>query len=172
MTPAGWLLNIAGGNDDDDDDDDDATLVDGQGPAARFNAPSGMTVDAADHIVVSDSGNNALRRVSKAGEVSTLAGNGDEGFADGQGDAARFNCPSGVALANNDEIVVADWGNHAIRVVTPGGAVRTLAGNVEAGFEDGQGAAARFNRPTGLAWRGTRTGAFWWPTRATTRCGG
>ena len=110
-----------------------------------------MTVDAAGHIVVADSGNNALRRVSKAGEVSTLAGNGDEGFADGQGDAARFNCPSGVALANNDEIVVADWGNHAIRVVTPGGAVRTLAGNGEKGFEDGQGAAGRFRYPYGLA---------------------
>ena len=90
-------------------------------------------------------GNNALRRVSKAGEVSTLAGNGEEGFADGQGDAARFYWPAGVALAANDEIVVADTCNHAMRVVTPGGAVRTLAGNGEAGFAYGQGAAARFN---------------------------
>ena len=49
-----------------------------------------MTVDAAGHVVVADCGNNALRRVSKAGEVSTLAGNGEEGFADGQGDAARL----------------------------------------------------------------------------------
>ena len=63
----------------------------------------------------------------------------------------RFNCPDGVALAANDEIVVADTENHAIRVVTPGGAVRTLAGNGEAGFADGQGAAARFNHPKGLA---------------------
>jgi hypothetical protein len=65
-----------------------------------------MTVDAAGNIVVADALNNALRRVSKAGEVSTLAGNGEEGFADGQGDAARFNWPCGVALAANDEIVV------------------------------------------------------------------
>jgi len=75
-------------------------------------------VDAAGHIVVADSENNALRRVSKAGEVSTLAGNGEEGFADGQGDAVRFNCPEGVELVVNDEIFVSDTYNHVIRVVT------------------------------------------------------
>jgi hypothetical protein len=122
LTPAGWLTNIAGSN------DDDQTFVDGQRPAARFNGPASMTVDAAGHIVVVDYGNNALRRVSKAGEVSTLAGNGESGFADGQGEAARFNEPEGVELAANDELVVADTENHAIKVVTPasGGAVRTL----------------------------------------------
>ena len=93
LTPSGQLALIAGVDHDDDDDDDDATLLDGQGPASRFNEPCGMTVDAAGHIVVADSENNALRRVSKAGEVSTLAGNVELGFADGQGDAARFNRP-------------------------------------------------------------------------------
>jgi hypothetical protein len=110
-----------------------------------------MTVDAAGHIVVADGENNALRRVSKAGEASTLAGNWEEGFADGHCEAARLRYPCGVALGANNEIVVADTDNHAIRVVTPGGAVRTLAGNGEAGFADGQGAAARFNCPVGLA---------------------
>ena len=71
-------------------------------------------MDAAGHIVVVDSGNHALRRVFKASEVSTLAGNGEEGFADRQGDAARFNCPCDVALAANDEIVVVDTYNPAI----------------------------------------------------------
>jgi hypothetical protein len=111
-TPAGWLFSIAG------DKDVDGGFEDGTVPSARFNCPGGMTVDAAGHIVVADSDNHALRRVSKAGEVSTLAGNGQEGFADGQGDAARLNCPCSVALAANDEIVVADTYNHAIRVVT------------------------------------------------------
>jgi sugar lactone lactonase YvrE len=147
LTPAGLFATLAGGNDDDDDE----TLVDGQGPAARFYYSGGMTVDAAGHIVVVDCGNHALRRVSKAGEVITLAGNGEDGFADGQGDAARFYWPEGVTLAANDEIVAADTYNHAIRVVTPGGAVRTLAGNGEAGFADGQGAAARFKHAEGLA---------------------
>ena len=101
--------------------------------------------------MVADCENHALCRVSKTGEVSTLAGNGESGFADGQGDAARFHCPEGVALAANDEIVVVDTFSHAIRVVTPGGAVRKLAGNGEAGFADGQGAASRFNCPVGLS---------------------
>ncbi len=59
------------------------TLVDGQGPATRFYNPGGIAVDAAGHIVVADKWNHALRRVSKAGEVSMLAGNGEAGFADG-----------------------------------------------------------------------------------------
>jgi len=74
LTPAGLLATLAGGE---EDDDDGVTLVDGKGPAARFYDPCGMTVDSAGHIVVADCGNNALRRVSKAGEVSTLAGNGE-----------------------------------------------------------------------------------------------
>ena len=145
LTPTGQLALIAG------DEDEDRFFEDGKGANARFYCPNGMTVDAAGHIVVVDGGNHAVRRVSKAGEVSTLAGNGEAGFADGQGEDARFNGPDGVALAANDEIVVADTDNHAIRVVTPGGAVRTLAGNGEAGFAEGQGAAARFNCPAGLA---------------------
>jgi sugar lactone lactonase YvrE len=145
LTPTGLLATLAG------DEIEDAGFEDGKGANARFSMPGGMTLDAAGHIVVADCGNHALRRVSKAGEVSTLAGNGEHGFADGQGDDARFNGPDGVALAVNDEIVVADTGNNAIRVVTPGGAVRTLAGNGEAGFADGQSAAARFNCPQGLA---------------------
>ena len=165
LTPAGQLALIAGG-------EDEEGFEDGKGANARFNDPYGMTVDAAGHIVVVDGGNHALRRVSKAGEVSTLAGNGEEGFADGQGDAARFNGPDGVALAANDEIVVfadgqgaaarfnrprglardkdgsilvADQGNNAVRRVTMEGAVSTVAGNREAGYADGEGAAARFN---------------------------
>jgi hypothetical protein len=98
-----------------------------------------------------DSGNNALCRASKAGEVSKLACNGEEGFGDGHGEAARFNWPEGLELAANDEIIVTDWGNHAIRVVTPGGVVSTLAGNGKAGFADGQGAAAHFKFLRGLS---------------------
>jgi hypothetical protein len=145
LTPAGWLTKIAG------DEDEEEGFENGQGVNSRFNYPSCMTVDATGHIVVVDTANNALRRVSKSGGVSTLAGNREEGISDGQGEAARFNYPLGVTMVANDEIVVADSENHAIRVVTPGGAVRTLAGNGEAGFADGQGAAARFNYPTGLA---------------------
>ena len=98
--------------------------------------------------------NHALRRVSKTGEVSTLAGNGESGLADGQGDAARFHCPEGVALAANDEIVVVDTFSHAIRVVTPGESWRAT------GRPALQTGRARPRASTAqLACRGTRTGA-------------
>ena len=94
-------------------------------------------MDAAGHIVVVDSGNHALRRVFKAGEVSTLAGNGEAGFADGQGAAARFNKPAGLARDKDGSILVSD--NNAVRRVTMEGAVSTVAGNGEAGYADGEG---------------------------------
>ena len=159
LTPAGLLATLAGGNDHDDGDDDgdddatlryDASLVDGQGLAARFNEPGGMTVDAAGHIVVVDTANDALRRVSKAGAggaVRTLAGSGEAGFADGQGAAVRFNHPAGLAWDKDGSILVADRGNHAVRRVTMEGDVSTVAGNGEAGYAEGEGTAARFSSP-------------------------
>ena len=124
---------------------------DGPGADARFNIPTGIAVDTAGRVVVADRFNHSLRLVSQAGAVSTLAGGGGPGFADGQGAAARFNAPHSVVVSANGDIIVTDYGNHAVRVVTPDGAVRTLAGGGERGFVDGQGAAARFNYPTGLA---------------------
>ena len=96
--------------------------------------------------------NHALRCVSRDGTVSTLCGNGEEGFVDGEAPDARFYCPHSVVQAASGELVVADCYNNAIRVVTPTGTVRTLCGNGQAGFSDGPGTDARFNRPTGLAW--------------------
>jgi hypothetical protein len=124
---------------------------DGPGADSGFGGPFDITVDPAGNVVVVDYGNHALRLVSKAGAVSTLEGGGGAGFADMQGAAARFDEPFSVVVTANADYVITDFGNHAVRVVTPGGAVRTLDGNGERGFVDGQGAAARFNYPTGLA---------------------
>ena len=144
LTPSGWRTLIAGSF------DEEGGFEDGEGAAARFNNPVGITVDPAGCMVVVDSAYSALRRVSQAGEVSTLAGSGEPGFADGQGAAARFDEPYGVVvLPDSGEFVVSC--DHGLLVVTPGGAVRILAGSGEAGFADGQGAAARFNGPAGLA---------------------
>ena len=130
-------------------------MQDGKRERARFNLPDGMTVDRAGNIVVVEFGNHAIRMVSSAGQVDTLASNGEagfEGFADGQGAAARFKGPGGVVLATNGELLVSDYHNHAIRAVTAAGAVRTLAENWgQAGFEDGQGRAARFDCKSGMA---------------------
>ena len=81
---------------------------DGSGTKARFDAPCGLTVDKAGSIVVADMDNHAIRTVSLAGQVDTLAGNRwMRGFADGQGAAARFNQPRDVVLGANSELFVA-----------------------------------------------------------------
>jgi DNA-binding beta-propeller fold protein YncE len=132
LTPSGFRCILAGSN-------HARGFEDGEGAAARFHYPTGITVDPAGDAVVADCGNHALRSVSQAGAVSTLAGGGEDGeagFADGQGAAARFKWPCGVVvLPDSGEFVVSC--KHGLLVVTPGGAVRILAGSGEAGFADG-----------------------------------
>lgn len=82
--------------------------------------------------------------------VSTLAGSATHGNADGQGGAASFNSPTGVAVDSAGTVYVADGGNHRIRKVTSVGLVTTLAGST-LGFADGQGAAAQFSSPHDVA---------------------
>ena len=109
--------------------DEAATFVDGQGPAARFNGPSGITVDAAGHILVADG--LVLRRVSKTSEVSMLAGRHRchrlAGLAIRASPSGALQLPlrPGAGGQRRDHLAATD--NNSIRVVTPGGAVRTLA---------------------------------------------
>ncbi|MEB3221934.1 MAG: NHL repeat-containing protein [Candidatus Sericytochromatia bacterium] len=86
-----------------------------------------------------------------AGIVTTLAGDGTRAHKDETGTEAWFKETSGLALAPNGTLYVADTGNHRIRKVTPDGAVTTLAGAAAEGYEDGAGSAARFRSPEGLA---------------------
>jgi len=130
-------------------------FADGEGTDARFNTPHGIAVDGEGNVLVADTYNHALRKVTlRCGTVSTLAGNGEAGYADGVGAAARLNEPWGIAVDTQGAIFLADSDNHCLRQVSPGdGAVSTLAGDAEAdsGFADGQGENARFNCPMGLA---------------------
>jgi sugar lactone lactonase YvrE len=131
--------------------------ADGAGLAARFYSPAGIAVDGAGNLYVADKGNHALRKITPAGEVATLAGSaGACGNADGAGAAARFNYPTGIAIDNIGNLYVGDSGNHTIRKITPAGVVTTLAGSAgSAGSADGTGTAARFNSPNGIAVDGT-----------------
>ena len=125
--------------------------ADGPGAGAQFNHPKGLAVDEEGNVYVADESNHRIRKVSPAGEVSTVAGNGSAGFANGQGTAAQFNAPYDVALDSRGNLFVADINNHQIRMISSSGKVSTLAGTGAAGHADGAGNQAQFYIPSGLA---------------------
>jgi sugar lactone lactonase YvrE len=127
--------------------------ADGAGGHARFHSPAGIAADSAGNVYVADSGNNTIRKISPDGTVTTLAGTaGLRGNFDGTGAAAIFNGPTGMAIDSAGNVYVADTLNDSIREISPGGAVTTLAGTAgQIGSNDGTGAAARFNNPSGVA---------------------
>lgn len=146
ISSAGAVMTIAGSA-------GVAGTADGSGSAARFNHPTGLTVDASGNIYVSDSTNNTIRKITSSGSVTTLAGlAGVMGAADGTGNGALFNNPGGLAIDGSGNIYVADTGNSAVRKITPAGVVRLLAGLPGvAGLKDGTGSDAWLNQPKDVA---------------------
>ena len=128
--------------------------VDGLGATARFNGLAGLVVDAAGTLYVADTSNHIIRKVSAAGNVTTLAGvAGLSGNADGAVGTARFSGPIAVAVSPAGTVYVADTYNHTIRVIAPDGTTSTLAGLAgNSGNGDGVGSAARFSFPSGIAY--------------------
>lgn len=127
-----------------------AGLLNGSATSAQFDNPYSVVADAAGNVYVADKTNHVVRVISTTGTVSTFAGNGSVGFADGMGTAATFNSPSGLAIDNSGNIYVADRLNHAIRIIDPGGVVSTIAGTGSAGYTNGLGSTAQFNSPFGI----------------------
>ena len=124
--------------------------VNGNGTSATFNSPLGLAIDANSNIYVADAGNNLIRMISPFGVVSTFAGNGSVGSANGSATSASFNSPVSLAVDINNNVFVADAGDNIIRKITQAGVVSTLAGSGSAGSANGQGAAASFNGPLGI----------------------
>jgi len=125
-------------------------FADGAGTAASLNTPSGLALDSSGNLYVADTGNNAIRKITPQGVVTTLAGDGIAGSTDGRGAAARFNGPVGIAVDRAGVVYVSDTYNDRIRKITPDGMVSTLAGSKYNGLADGPAAEARFDLPTGL----------------------
>lgn len=128
---------------------DDGTLA-----TATFNSPLACATDADDNLYISDWGNNSIRRISRNGTVSTLAGlPGFAGSDDGTGSQARFDQPFGLRVDPNGNILVAEFANVDIRKITPAGVVTTIGG--AAGLYkqaiDGTGFGARFSGPLDVA---------------------
>jgi sugar lactone lactonase YvrE/murein DD-endopeptidase MepM/ murein hydrolase activator NlpD len=126
-------------------------FADGEGAGARFDSPSGLAIDRDGVLYVADTGNHAIRRVAPDGHVTTLAGDGVAGDADGPGNQARFNGPIGIAVDDRGRVIVADTYNDRIRSIAHGGVVTTIAGAVGSGSDDGAVDQARFDTPCGLA---------------------
>jgi hypothetical protein len=125
-------------------------LVDGTGAAARFAVPFDIAVDTAGNLYICDHGNHAIRKVTPAGVVTTLAGSGLPGKVDGTGSAALFKFPAGISVDTAGYVYVADTDNQVIRKISPAGVVTTIAGS-GIGSADGVGTLATFNNPKDIA---------------------
>ena len=121
VTPAGVVTTIAGSP-------GQIGLVDGTGAAARFNFPQGLALDSAGNIIVADSGNDAIRRVTPDGVVTTVSGLAGPGYVDGPAAMARFDEPVAVTVDPSGTIFVADQQSCLIRKIAPSGTVSTFAG--------------------------------------------
>ncbi|MBS1530530.1 MAG: hypothetical protein JSU01_09495 [Bacteroidetes bacterium] len=144
ITPAGAVSTLAGKA-------GISGFTDGVDTAARFNLPEALAVDAAGNVYVADAGNDAIRKITPGGTVTTLAGNGSPGSVNGTGRSASFNTPFGIAVDGSGNIYVADSGNNLIREITSAGAVSTFAGSGLRGAGNGTGTSSAFNVPAGIA---------------------
>lgn len=127
-------------------------FADGIARQARFNTPSGIAIDRAGNIIIADTSNNRIRKLSTDGtRVSTIAGNGVAGFKDGRTDEAQFDGPIGIAVDKNGNLFIADTYNDSIRKVTTDGFVTTIAGTGAPGYGNGQANSAMFDTPCGVA---------------------
>lgn len=103
--------------------------TDGTGAAARFSSPRGVIRDGTGTLIVADSGNHTLRRITSAGAVTTVIGSaGQSGSVNASGSSARLNTPTGVALSNSGDLFITDSGNHLIRKSTSSFSVTRYAG--------------------------------------------
>lgn len=128
-----------------------AGYKDGPGETAQFDQPIDVAVDENGVLYVADNNNHLIRKIATDGQVSTIAGNGERGYRDGDLSEAIFSNPSGLAVDQDGSIIVADRINHRIRRIDLNSQeVSTIAGSSQ-GTRDGLVSEAQFNNPYGVA---------------------
>lgn len=128
--------------------------IDGSRETARIDRAAGVDIDQNGNLYIADRFNYCLRKVTPAGEVSTIAGSRSReyGYADGPEADALFFGIWGVHAADDGHIYIAEINdNHSIRVLTPEGEVLTIGGGGQSGFLNGEpSTVSRYNTPVGL----------------------
>ena len=127
--------------------------LDGLGLNAKFARIMGLAINDQGDLLISDTGNNSIRKSSPNGLVTTIAGQKLKlGSVDGSLFLANFGKPSGIITNSSGTTYIADSFSHVIRKISPDGQVTTIAGTPGvAGNKDGLGFNASFNNPNGLA---------------------
>jgi sugar lactone lactonase YvrE len=119
ISTSGEVTTVAGKN---------RGYADGRVEQARFSQPAGLAIDSNGNLYIADSGNHCVRKISTAGEVTTIAGS-TAGFLEGDALQAQFHNPEAVAVDREGNIYVADSGNRRVRKITVNGEVMTVAGS-------------------------------------------
>jgi len=148
VTPAGIISTVAGTG---------AHGYNGDGilaTTAELNFPGAVAVDSKNNLYIADYGNNIIRKVTPAGIIGTVAGNGKMGDTGDGGKAtgAELNQPQGVAVDAAGNLYIAESGGNIIRKVNASGIISTLAGNGRAGSYGNGGPAtgAELNSPNSV----------------------
>ena len=131
----------------------------GPATAAQLNRPRGVALDGAGNLYIADVDNHRIRKVDAAGVISTVAGDGTEGYGGDGGPAvaAQLSSPWGVALDGAGNLYIADSNNRRIRKVDAAGMISTVAGDGTRGYggDGGPATAAQLGSPWGVATDGS-----------------
>ncbi|MBS1532346.1 MAG: SMP-30/gluconolactonase/LRE family protein [Bacteroidetes bacterium] len=127
-----------------------AGSANGKAGEATFSNLMGLAVDSNGNVFVADSRNNLIRKISADGMVTTFAGNGQQGSADGKAATASFFFPIGVAAGPDGSVYVADSHNSLIRKISPQGVVATVAGALTPATKDHPDSLRRLDNPYGV----------------------
>lgn len=116
----------------------------GQATHAGLARPTDITADEAGNIYFTDQENHRVRKIAIDGIITTVAGNGTDGFSGDGGDAtaASLNFPGGIAVDHTGNLFIADCNNNRVRKVTTDGKIVTIAGTGTGGYSGDGGAAA------------------------------